>query len=124
MLLASRYVGKGERLHPAVDNLSSTFTKQNEEMHLRGIVDRILPYILPENEARSKVLKIAVREVVACTVLYPIMDMVTDPDFWNRTIEQVVSVQCHPVGRLLSSILGWSRDTPAVCSFCQGAYLY
>ena len=118
MLLASRYVGKGERLHPAVDNLSSTFTKQNEEMHLRGIVDRILPYILPENEARSKVLKIAVREVVACTVLYPIMDMVTDPDFWNRTIEQVVSVQCHLVGRLLSSILGWSRDTPAVCSFC------
>jgi sorting nexin-25 len=96
MLLASRYVGKGERLHPAVDNLSSTFTKQNEEMHLKGIVDRILPYILPENEARSKVLKIAVREVVACTVLYPIMDMVTDPDFWNRTIEQVVSVQCPP----------------------------
>ena len=96
MLLASRYVGKGERLHPAVDNLSSTFTKQNEEMHLKGIVERILPYILPENEARSKVLKIAVREVVACTLLYPIMDMVTDPDFWNRTIEQVVSVQCPP----------------------------
>lgn len=94
MLLASRYVGKGERLHPAVDNLSSTFTKQNEEMHLRGIVDRILPYILPENEARSRILKTVVREVVACTVLYPIMDMVTDPDFWNRTIEQVVRVSC------------------------------
>lgn len=96
MLLASRYVGKGEKLHPAVDNLSSTFTKQNEEMHLRGIVDRILPHILPENEARSKVLKTVVREVVACTVLYPIMDMVTDPDFWNRTIEQVVSILYLP----------------------------
>lgn len=92
MLLASRYVGKGERLHPAVDNLSSTFTKQNEEMHLRSIVDRILPYILPENEARSRILKTVIRELVACTVLYPIMDMVTDPDFWNRTIEQVVSI--------------------------------
>lgn len=92
MLLASRYVGKGESLHPAVDNLSSTFTKQSEEMHLRGMVDRILPYVLPESEARSKVLKTVVREIVACTVLYPMMDMVTDPDFWNRTIEQVVSV--------------------------------
>lgn len=92
MLLASRYVGKGERLHAAVDNLSSTFTKQNEENHLRGIVDRILPCILPENEARSKVLRTVIREIVACTVLYPIMDMVTDPDFWNRTIEQVVSI--------------------------------
>ncbi|KAF8140541.1 PhoX domain-containing protein [Boletus edulis] len=95
MLLASRYVGKGEKLHPAVDNLSSTFTKQSEEMHLRGIVDRILPHILPEHEARSKVLKTAVREVIACTVLYPIMDMVTDPDFWNRTIEQVAGAAIH-----------------------------
>ncbi|KAF8560094.1 hypothetical protein OG21DRAFT_1502449 [Imleria badia] len=95
MLLASRYVGKGERLHPAVDNLSSTFTKQSEEMHLRGIVDRILPYILPENEARSKVLKTVVREIVACTVLYPVMNMVTDPDFWNRTIEQVAGAAIH-----------------------------
>ncbi|KAG8219562.1 PhoX domain-containing protein [Butyriboletus roseoflavus] len=95
MLLASRYVGKGERLHPAVDNLSSTFTKQNEETHLRGIVDQILPYILPENEARSKVLKIVVREVIVCTVLYPMIDMVTDPDFWNRTIEQVAGAAIH-----------------------------
>lgn len=97
LLLASGYVGKGEKLHPAVDNLSSTFTKQNEEMHLRGIVDRVLPLILPEKEARSKILRTVIREVVACTVLYPIMDMITDPDFWNRTIEQVVSAQ-----RLLS----------------------
>ncbi|KAG9314111.1 PhoX domain-containing protein [Chiua virens] len=95
MLLASRYVGKGEKLHPAVDNLSSTFTKQNEEMHLRGIVDGILPFILPENEARSKVLRTVAREVVVCTVLYPIMDMVTDPDFWNRTIEQVAGAVIH-----------------------------
>ncbi len=31
LLLASRYVGKGGALHSAVDNLSSTFTKQTEE---------------------------------------------------------------------------------------------
>lgn len=123
MLLASRYVGKGETLHPAVDNLSSTFTKQSEEMHLRNTVDRILPYILPENEARSKVLKTVVREVVACTVLYPIMDMITDPDFWNRTIEQVVSIHCPLIDHLLSSILGWSCDTPAVCFFRAEACL-
>jgi len=27
VLFASRYVGKGERLHPDIDNLLSTFTK-------------------------------------------------------------------------------------------------
>ncbi|KAL4069858.1 PXA domain-containing protein [Scleroderma yunnanense] len=95
MLLASKYASRDTRLHPAVDNLSSTFTKQNEEMHLRRIVDRILPQILPEKEAQSKVLRIVLREIVACTVLYPLMDMLADPDFWNRTIEQVAGAAIH-----------------------------
>jgi len=93
MLLASRYAGKGGKLHPAVENLSSTFTKQNEEIHLRAIAERVLSHILPEQEAQSKALRIVVREILSCAVLYPIMDMVTDPDFWNRMIEQVVCQQ-------------------------------
>lgn len=93
ILLASRYsagrdVGK---LHPAIDNLSTTFTRQTEEMHLRQLVDKALPFVLPETESKSKALKIVVREIVACAVLYPVMEMVSDPDFWNRMIDQVVS---------------------------------
>lgn len=88
-LLASRYAGKGGKLHPAVENLSSTFTKQNEEIHLRTIAERMLSHVLPEQEAQSKALRIVVREILVCAVLYPIMDMVSDPDFWNRMIEQV-----------------------------------
>lgn len=91
LLLASRYAGRGvTKLHPAIDNLSTTFTKQNEEVHLRRLIDRVLPYALPETEAQSKALRIMAREIVACTVLYPVMDMITDPDFWNRMIDQVV----------------------------------
>ncbi|KAG2350753.1 hypothetical protein BDR05DRAFT_943117 [Suillus weaverae] len=92
MLLASRYAGKGGKLHPAVENLSSTFTKQNEEIHLRTIAERILSHILPEQEAHSKALRVVVREILVCAVLYPIMDMVSDPDFWNRMIEQVMKL--------------------------------
>ncbi|KAH7910457.1 PhoX domain-containing protein [Hygrophoropsis aurantiaca] len=96
MLLASRYAGKGGgKLHPAVENLSSTFTKPNEEMHMRGIVDRILPHILPEKESQSKALRIVVREILTCVILYPIMDMISDPDFWNRTIEDVAGAAIH-----------------------------
>lgn len=92
LLMASRYASRGEgKLHPAIDNLSSTFTKQTEENHLRELVDKALPHILPEKEARSKVFRIVVREILACSVLYPIMDMLADPDFWNRSIDQVVS---------------------------------
>jgi sorting nexin-25 len=92
LLLASRYASRGAgKLHPAVDNLSTTFTKQSEEIHLRQLVDKALPFVLPETEARSKALKIVIREIVVCSVLSPIMEMMTDPDFWNRAIDQVVS---------------------------------
>ena len=95
LLLASRYAGRGGvKLHPAIDNLSSTFTKQSEEAHLRSLVDKALPFVLPEKDARSKTLRIVVREIVACTVLYPVMDMLADPDFWNKAIDQIVSVSC------------------------------
>ncbi|OJT14400.1 Sorting nexin-12 [Trametes pubescens] len=84
LLLASRYAARGGgKLHSAVDNLSSTFTKQSEENHLRDLVDKALPHILPEKEAGSRAVKIVVREIVACSVMYPIMDMLSDPDFWN-----------------------------------------
>ena len=90
MLLASRYASKG-RLHPAINNLSSSFTKQAEENHLKSLLDRVLPLILPADEARSKALCVVVREIAACSALYPLMDMLTDPDFWNCTIDQLVS---------------------------------
>lgn len=92
LLLASRYSHKGgERLHPAIDNLSSTFTKQTEEAHLRNLIERALPFILPEPESQSKALKVVIREIVACIVVYPAMALFSDPDFWNRSIDEVVS---------------------------------
>ncbi|KAI0364061.1 hypothetical protein BV20DRAFT_1030297 [Pilatotrama ljubarskyi] len=104
ILLASRYAARGGgKLHPAVDNLSSTFTKQTEENHLRGLVEKALPHILPEKEARSRAVKIVVREIVACSVLYPIMEMLADPDFWNRMIDQVAGAAIRQQ-RLISKV--------------------
>ena len=92
LLLASRYAARGGgKLHPAVENLSSTFTKQSEENHLRELVEKALPFILPEKEANSRAVRIVVREIASCSVLLPIMEMMSDPDFWNRMIDQVVS---------------------------------
>lgn len=91
LLLASRYIGKGGSLHPAVDNLSTTFTKQTEEAHLRSLVDAVLPFILSPKDANSKAVRIVTRELVACSVLAPVTNLLSDPDFWNQTIGQVVS---------------------------------
>ncbi|KAF8971708.1 PhoX domain-containing protein [Flammula alnicola] len=104
LLLASRYATKGVKIHPAVENLSTTFTRQTEEMHLRQLVDKALPYILPPKERSSKTLKIVVREIVTCSVLFPIVEMVADPDFWNRTIDQVVRKFIKHIVQLISKV--------------------
>jgi sorting nexin-25 len=116
LLLASRYSSNGGgKLHPAIDNLSTMFTKQTEEMHLKQLVGKALPLVLPQKEYSSKALGIVVREIVSCSVLYPVMDMVADPDFWNRAIDQVVSTILLLSIAFLMHISGRSCDSPTVC---------
>ncbi|KAI9512877.1 PhoX domain-containing protein [Russula earlei] len=103
VLLASRYASKGGKLHPAINNLSSSYTKQAEENHLKYLLDRILPLILPESEAHSKVLCVILREIAACAILYPLMDMLADPDFLNWTIDQLAGAAIRQ-RRLISKV--------------------
>ncbi|KAG8846139.1 Intermediate filament protein, partial [Serendipita sp. 411] len=90
MLLASRYAAQEptNRLHPAVANLSSMVTKQTEESHLRSIVDVILPLVLPEKEGHSRAVHIVAREIISCIVLVQVTELLSDPDFWNRAIDE------------------------------------
>lgn len=93
LVLASRYAARGgKRLHPAVDNLSTMLTRPTEEVHLRSLVEKALPLILPSEDSGSRVVHIAVREIVTVSVLVPLMEMFGDPDFWNRTIDLLVRV--------------------------------
>jgi sorting nexin-25 len=98
LLLASRYAarlgngnGAGGRLHPAVHNLASLMTRPTEEVYLRSLVERVLPLVLPPNESGSASVRVAAREIATCIVLMPLMEMLGDPDFWNRLIDQFVS---------------------------------
>jgi sorting nexin-25 len=101
ILLASRYANKGGKLHAAVENLSTTFTRQTEEMHLRQLVEKALPLILPPKESKSKTIRLVVREIISCTVLFPVVEMMVDPDFWNRMIDQVVRASTILINRIL-----------------------
>ncbi|GAA6034337.1 hypothetical protein JCM8097_002675 [Rhodosporidiobolus ruineniae] len=88
LFVASRYAGeiKGGKLHPAV-NVASTNSHPAEEEWLRGLVDSILPLVLPEAELDSFAVRVMVREIVACAVMLPIFDMLSDPDFYNHIID-------------------------------------
>lgn len=92
LVLASRYATReGKRLHPAVNNLSTMVTKPTEEAYLRDLVERILPLILPPEDAGSRAVHVMAREIITVSVLVPLLGMFGDPDFWNRMIDQFVS---------------------------------
>ncbi|EPQ26901.1 uncharacterized protein PFL1_05536 [Pseudozyma flocculosa PF-1] len=93
LFLAGKY--QGGRLHPAVGDMSSPNTKVAEQAHLRALVSRILEAVLPEAELRSQAVVVVVREIVACTILFPVIDMMSDPDFWNALLDQKAGAVMH-----------------------------
>ena len=97
LFLASRYASetKSGKLHQAVD-VASPNSRPAEEAWLSRLIGRVLPLILPEHEVESAAVKTIVREIVACAVLLPVIEMLSDPDFWNRMIDDKVSaVPCE-----------------------------
>ncbi|KAG8688764.1 Intermediate filament protein, partial [Ceratobasidium sp. 423] len=90
ILLAIRYVGRG-KLHPAVANLSSMATRPTEDQYLRQLFDQVLPLVLPPADAKSRSAVIVAREIIGCSVLRPVIDMLSDPDFWNQATDKIAS---------------------------------
>ncbi|KAF8474686.1 PXA domain-containing protein [Kalaharituber pfeilii] len=84
--IAGKY--RDGKLHPAA-SLAFSDMRLVQQDHLRAIVKKLLPLVLPENELKSSAVGILVREVVACGVLFPILAMLSDPDTWNQIIEGV-----------------------------------
>lgn len=87
LAIASKY--RDGKLHPAA-SLKFSDTKLAQQDHLRKLVEGILPSILPEKEKRSRAVGIIVKEIVACVIFFPVMGVLSDPDFWNQFIEAIV----------------------------------
>lgn len=84
LAIASKY--RDGKLHPAA-TLSFSDTKTAQQDYLRKIVFKILPKVLPENLLRSRAVATIIKEIVACAVLFPVMQMLSDPDTWNQLME-------------------------------------
>lgn len=88
LAIARKY--RDGNLHPAA-NLGFNDTTLAQKDHLRGIVEKILPALLPRQEIRSRVVSSLVTEVVACAVLFPLVKLMAEPDTWNQVISAFVS---------------------------------
>jgi sorting nexin-25 len=84
LAIAGKY--REGKLHPAA-SLTFSDTKLVQQEHLRKILVRILPDLLPENVVKSRAVLVLVKEIVACAVLFPVMQILADPDTWNQLVE-------------------------------------
>jgi sorting nexin-25 len=89
LAIAAKY--RDGKLHTAA-SLSFSDTKLVQQEYLRQIVEKLLPELLPERDMKSRAVSILVREIVACAVLFPAMQMLSDPDTWNQVMEAYVRV--------------------------------
>lgn len=94
LAIAAKY--KEGRLHPAA-SLAYSNTKPIQQQHLRSIVTRLLPKVMPAHMLTSPAVNVLIKELVACAVLSPVMQMLADPDTWNQLMEAYVRplLLCH-----------------------------
>ncbi|GAA5850994.1 hypothetical protein JCM9279_005252 [Rhodotorula babjevae] len=87
LFLASRYADlSGARLHPAVD-VAGTNSRPAEEAYLCDLFGALLPLVVPEREMDSAAVAVMVREIVSSAVMLPVFELLSDPDFYNRLID-------------------------------------
>lgn len=83
LAVAARY--NNGKLHPAA-SLTYSSTKIPQQEHLRKILLRLLPTICAESMVQSRVVFVLVKEMVACAILSPVLQTLSDPDTWNQVI--------------------------------------
>jgi sorting nexin-25 len=72
LAIASKY--RDGKLHPAA-TLSFSDTKMAQQDYLRKVVFKILPKVLPGKLLASRAVATIIREIVACAVLSPVMQI-------------------------------------------------
>lgn len=88
IMVASKF--RQGRLHRALS--TSISTTASEEAYLRNVVQTILPTLLPKSEVQSEILRHLVRELLVGAVLRPVMDLLSDPDYWNQNVDLYVRI--------------------------------
>ncbi|KAI1124244.1 PXA domain-containing protein [Nemania abortiva] len=84
LAIAAKY--KDGKIHPAA-SLTYSDTKLVQQDYLRQLVAGILPKVLPKRLLDSRAVSSIVREIVSCAVLFPVIQLLSEPDTWNQLME-------------------------------------
>lgn len=85
--IAERY-GK---LHDAVLLTTTGYEITHRRNWLRKKVLLILPFLLNEKDMGSSLVSGLIKDILACSVLTPVLNMLCDPDFINQTITKIAA---------------------------------
>lgn len=88
-LALARCYNKG-KLHPGVSITLSLSNDENEKNYLRNRIGSILPLILTNQENNNDTAIALVREILACTILSNVFEMVSESDFYNLLIVKLI----------------------------------
>lgn len=78
--LASAFVQNEYSIHPAVYN------RQTEINYLRGIAKYLIPKLFSNENFNSMIFFNLIQELIACWVLLPLMDVLSDPNLINLLV--------------------------------------
>lgn len=73
------------RLHPALQPLKHYKYETYRKNWLRMLCNKLIPVLVGQT-ATSTVVNNLCRDILACSVLFPSLTMLSDPDFWNQQI--------------------------------------
>ncbi|KAL8782494.1 MAG: hypothetical protein Q9213_005333 [Squamulea squamosa] len=92
LAIAAKY--KDGKLHPAA-SLAYPDLKDVQQEYVRKIVVRLLPQVLPENITKSRAVSVLITEIVSCSVITPLLQLLCDPDTWNQLLEAYGRAMLH-----------------------------
>ncbi|KAI2628288.1 PXA domain-containing protein [Xylaria nigripes] len=84
LAIAAKY--NDGKIHSAA-SLTYSDTKLLQQDHLRQMVAKILPKVLPKRLLESRAVFSIVREIISCAVLFPVVQLLSEPDTWNQLME-------------------------------------
>ncbi|KAI0429623.1 PXA domain-containing protein [Xylaria sp. FL1042] len=84
LAIAAKY--NDGKIHSAA-SLAYSDTKLVQQDYLRQMVAGILPKVLPKRLLESRAVFSIVREIVSCAVLFPVVQLLSEPDTWNQVME-------------------------------------
>ncbi|PVH17330.1 uncharacterized protein CXQ87_000214 [Candidozyma duobushaemuli] len=76
----------GKTLHEGVSLSTNKSNFESEKAYLRKITAKLLPQVLTEGERQNKVVSSILREILASTVLFNVVEMLAEGDFVNQMI--------------------------------------